>query len=329
MRNLLAGIGAALLLLIAGCKGDVPSRSIMLREMYFAHVAEHSLEWHVSHDTLSFKAYVSSTSDNAEWRRIESDSWKALRVEWDATLATLGYGTGPFTWDYGSKERGALRRFQLDIGLPATGKVDSATIRGLTEARQVNRPSIALPRKDVFRDGAYFHAVGTWKAVTNSLAYPANTVAIECDASRRICRVAGTQYVDQDLNRLARIQSWELPVIRATPDMLVAGDGDILLTINVPAGAVSWVQQSTGYVTERAVFSGARDALPSPRQQSGGETVEAAPDSLHPARMALKLVDGATLGLADVHDEMREEYDRLFATRDKFLKLREKNTYLK
>jgi peptidoglycan hydrolase-like protein with peptidoglycan-binding domain len=132
---------------------------------------------------MSFAAYsAAATADTAAWNGTIS-TWKQMRAFYSSILGQLGYGTGPFTWRYGPRERTALSRFQGDLGIPVTGQLDSLTVSHLLEAQNaLEKADIKLPNLRVNRFGQWFTASGTWKAVTNRLAYPVNATNIECNA---------------------------------------------------------------------------------------------------------------------------------------------------
>jgi hypothetical protein len=68
-------------------------------------------------DTTSFTLYATNaTADTASWNMTLS-TWKQARVALSSVLGQLGYGTGPFSWNYGQREHAAISRFQQDLGV--------------------------------------------------------------------------------------------------------------------------------------------------------------------------------------------------------------------
>jgi hypothetical protein len=142
-------------------------------------------------------------------------------------------------------------------------------------------------------------ASGTWKAVTNKLVYPVNTVNIECNAITGECTVATLDFISDALDQADRIRTRSLRVVHWDKDMLIAKSGDesdITLTINVPAQDVLWSQ--------------ARD----PGLQTGDAS-----------QTTMRLVSGRELSPPFNGGDLKGEHDELFKDREQYLALRTKN----
>jgi hypothetical protein len=275
-----------------------PSNEDMLREVYLFSMAAGA-------DTASFATFMNevradTTSADSSWREV----WRAGRIIMSSTLGRLGYGTGPFRWNYGVRERDALTRFQRDLDIPATGRLDSATISHLTRAgKALDVNDMTLPFFSVHKIGQWFVAEGTWKAITDTLAFPVNSVDIVCDAVRRECSIVAVDFISENLDQLS-INRYDLVVTHSTDDLLIARDDGsdhnrITLTINVPAKEVTWTQVNL-----------ARPA-----------------DALGPAReqreMTMRLVSG--FDLTREGGELREVHDRIYKDKDRYIALLKKN----
>jgi hypothetical protein len=121
-----------------------------------------------------------------------------------------------------------------------------------------------------------------------------------------------------------------LHVVHWDKDMLVAKSGDesnITLTINVPAKDVTWTQDFPGVLASLANNEEVRrtSRLSSPRSPDEISTGTAEPDSLHPQRMTLKLVEGLKLGPPFDGGDLRAEHEQLFGAKERYLALRAKN----
>jgi hypothetical protein len=328
------GIATATLgLALVSCQSVLPpSRETILREVYvFSKVSASMPSVGGEPDTTTFATYAAAaTADTATWNQI-SATWRETRAFCSSILGRLGYGTGPFTWQYGHRERTALVRFQRDLGIPSTGRLDSLTIWNLLEAQDVlGKADIKLPYLEVRRIGQWFFASGTWKAITNKLGYPVNIVNIECNAISGECAVTWVEFISEALDQVGRMTTRSLHVVHWDKDMLVAKSGDesnITLTINVPAQDVTWTQEAGVTVKwasddELRRQSQYRSKLPSDLLAGSAE-----PDTLNPQRMTLKLVDGSKLSPPQDGGDLKEVHDALFKEKERFLALLRKNTH--
>lgn len=275
-----------------------PTKETVLREMYLFSRAQ-------GPDTTTFDNFVAAATSDTVWSTTQA-SWRAMRASYSATLGQLGYGTGPFTWEFGRREREALLRFQHDLGIAPTGQLDSLTVVHLARAGKALRMAdVVLPDLRVNRIGSYFFAKGTWKAITSKLGYPVNTVDIVCDALREECSIVTVEFTSDELDRIA-VNRYNLPVTYRTNDILIASEGDgvdaRILTINVPAKEALWTQ-----VNPDSTFRG---------------------DTLGPSKMTLRLVDGMNLSPPFDGGELKDVHEALFKDRDRYLGLLKKNMLL-
>ncbi len=129
---------AALLLLLVPCCSPSDDRAVLKETYYFART--------LGSDTTSFADFEKEMkSDTAAWAGARR-TWKGTRVALSATLGELGYGTGPFRWQYGTREKAALSQFQRDLGIQATGQLDSLTVANLARAGNALRINdVVLP----------------------------------------------------------------------------------------------------------------------------------------------------------------------------------------
>jgi len=244
-----------------------------------------------SDDTSRFAAYAASvTADSAAWKNTLV-SWKQTRVLYSSILGQLGYGTGPFTWNYGPREQTALSSFQRDLELPVTGQLDRGSIAHLLEAQKaLAMADIKLPGLTVSRNGQSFTANGTWKAVGNKVGYPVNTTNIECDAVTGTCEVTTVDFISDRLDQVGGIRAQSFRVAQWADDILIARgeeDSDVTLVINVPAKDVTWTQKGTG--------------------------------------TTLRLVDGMQLSPPFDGGDLKAEHDALFKAKERYLALQAKN----
>ena len=159
-------------------------------------------------------AWFANPKDAARGHRL-------LRVSLSATLGRLGYGTGPFTWEYGDVEASAIHRFQSDLGIAATGTLDSLTIYHLARAQvALEQTRIYLPSKFVFALDGYFAARGTWMAVDYNAAYPINTTDVLCRRGQG-CEVVYVEFVD-DQHSSFSVRREHYDVISWGSDRIVA-----------------------------------------------------------------------------------------------------------
>jgi hypothetical protein len=192
----------------------------------------------------------------------------------------------------------------------------------------LGKADIKLPNMNVDRYGQWFMANGMWKAITNKLAYPVNTVNIECNAITGDCTVTSMEFISEALDQVDRIRTQSLRVVPWDKDMLIAKSGDesnITPTINVPAKDVTWTQESGVLASldkdeELRRRSQWRSTLP-----SAVWTGSAEPDTLHPQRMTLKLVDGMNLSPPFDGGDLKAEHEALFKDKERYLALQTKN----
>jgi hypothetical protein len=283
-----------------GCQSALPpSKATILHESYIIARA-------MGDDSTAYSVYAAlATADTASWSWTQS-SWKASRAILSATLGQLGYGTGPFTWNYGPRETAALSRFQHDLGLPATGHLDSLTVWQLLRAETVlKRADVALPDFALYKEGPYIIAKGTWKAITNKLGSPVNGVDIFCDATRHECSVVRTDFINEDLTQIAMHRN-DFAITHWSDNMVVAQEGSsedgATLTINIPAKEVLWSQVNSGKVAAAMGLD------------------------LGPSQMTMRLVNGMFLSSPSDSDDMKELHETLYREKDKYLALRRKNT---
>lgn len=272
--------------------------------------AEYSLWMNASGaDSVALSVARSLQGSSAQPDSFQVQTWKRMRVQFSATLGELGYGTGPFKWKYDARERDALTRFQRDLSLASTGELDSATVYRLVEAgRALDVTPVILPGKLLMHERGWVSAHGTWKALTNKLGYPVNTVDIECNATTGICEVVSVAYASDDLSHLDRIRRntyrithWSETDLLATGDEMPGGDCHATLSISFPAEEVLVHQWCTG-------------------DESAGMFAHG------PSEMTLKLVDGSSLALSlPGHDDLAELREKLFGPRERYMALKWKN----
>ena len=336
------GFAAATLVLAAfSCNWAVPPpKHTILRELWFFSRRAEEIEDRIPFDevardpdTTTFAFYATAaTADTALWNGTLS-TWKQARATLSSVLGQLGYGTGPFTWNYGQRERSALARFQHDLGIPVSGQLDSLTIWHLVTAQNVlTRADIKLPNLNVNRIGQWFYASGTWKAITNELSYPINTVNITCNGITGNCDVTTVEFISEALDHLGQIRTQSLRVVHWDRDMLVAKSGDesdITLTINVPAKDVTWTQEASGVSTSSRYY----DQLQHRAQWEHGSVLPSAvwtgsaePDTAHAQRMTMKLVDGMKLSPPFDGGDLKDVHNALFKDKERYLALLKKNT---
>ena len=291
--------------LLSCASPSTPSKNTILREAYWFTMA-------LGPDTTTFKTFTSkSTADTAAFSFITS-TWKWMRVEASATLGRLGYGTGPFAWNYSARESRALRGFQHDLGIRETGSLDSLTIIHLTRADcALNREDVVLPGFGFYSTPGYVAAQGTMKALTNALGYPVNTVDIVCDASTGMCEEATVEFINAELNQIGhirrnsyRITHWSGTDIIATGEDWPGRDCHATLTITIPTKDVFVHQWCTADSTLDSSSHG-------------------------PSEMTLKLVGGSELGPPFDGGDLKDVHERLFKDKERYLALRTKHSILR
>lgn len=262
-------------------------------------------------DSTPYEDLVRSVRRDAAAESSAHAVWQAMRVRLSSTLGRLGYGTGPFTWEYGDRERQAFARFQKDMGLPATGTPDAATAVQLINAeRALALPDIVLPEFGFYAESGLVGAHGTWKAVSNALGFPVNTVDVECDASSGFCEVASVDLIDGELSQLGRIHRQRYRITHwSDTDLLATGEDwpgspcHATLSINFRSKDVvvhQWCTEMNGLDGEK---------LPS-------------------SEMTLKLVDGRYLSPPFDGGDLKEVHAQLYGQKLRFLELQRKNMAL-
>jgi hypothetical protein len=83
---------------------------------------------------------------------------------------------------------------------------------------------IKLPTLYVNKIGSSFFANGTWKAITNKLGYPVNTVNIVYDVASGECSVVTVQFISEDLDQI-NVDRTYLTVANWSNDFLIARSG--------------------------------------------------------------------------------------------------------
>ena len=284
---------------LSGC-GSIP-REEKLREFYYNSAA-------LGDDPTSFAAMAESLRVHDPQDSLVGFLWRAYRVSHLATLGKLGYGVGPRGWKYGPGERRALGEFQADVGLRQTQRLDSATIWWLVRAdKALKITPVTLPAFKFDGNERFISAHGTWKALTNSLGHPVNTVDLECSREAGVCDVVSVSMIDEELRHLGRIrrnryriQHWDARQLVAAGEEWPGSDCHATLTINIPTEDVT-VHQWCG-----------------PIETLLGEVME-------PSQMTLKLVDGMWLSLQSQNRDLRELHDELYADRDTFVSIYQRN----
>jgi len=284
--------------LVISCGRAVPpTKDSILKEVYYYSMA-------LAPDTTTFATFAASAAAHtATWSTMRTTS-RGMRALFSATLGQLGYGTGPFTWEYGSREQVALSRFQRDLGVPITGRLDSITVGHLVRAdKALKMTDIKVPRLFVSRVESMFFASGTWKAITNKLGYPVNTVDIVCDVGSRECIVTTVNFISEELDQVHLDRTY-LTVATWNDDFLVArseeAEGGITMTINVPAQDVLWSQ-----VNPARTFLG---------------------KAIGPEQMTLRLVNGMMLSPPFDGGDLEDVHAALFKDKKRYLALLKRNT---
>jgi hypothetical protein len=273
-----------------------------LREAYYFEVA-------LGSDTLTFASFAAPYHESAATDSFALSVWRALRVGASATLGELGYGTGPFRSAYSDRERGALKRFQADLSLPVTGALDSLTISHLVKAQKaLALPDIFLPGFFFSKFGDWVFAYGTWRAETNALGYPVNTVDIQCDRQTGECDVARVDMISEELNQVGRIMRQTFHVVTWTDELLVAKGEELpgsdchgTLTIHFPTKEVILQQWCTGDSSVAFLAHG-------------------------PSKMTLRLVDGTKLASPFDAGDLKEVHEKVYKDRERNLALKLKNS---
>jgi hypothetical protein len=282
-----------------GC-GSTP-REEMLREFYYNSAA-------LGDDSTSFASMAESLRVYDPKDSLVSFLWRFNRASYLATLGKLGYGVGPRGWKYGPGERRALGEFQADVGLRQSQRLDSATISWLVRAdKALEITPVTLPSFVFYGNERFISAHGTWKALTNRLGYPVNTVDVECSRETGVCEVVSVGMIDDELRHLGRItrnrydiQQWDARQLVAVGEDWPDSDCHATLTIHIPTEEVTVHQ-----------WCGPREAL------LGGV--------MEPSQMTLKLVDGMWLSLQSRNRDLPELHDDLYADRDTFTAIYERN----
>jgi hypothetical protein len=164
----------------------------------------------------------------AEWDKNPEkmiEMWKGLRVVMSSILGHLGYGTGPFVWNFGERETTALLRFQSALGIPGLGGLDSLTIHHLFRAQaSLHKARIALPPKSFSAMAGYIAVEGTWRAMDFEAAFPINAVTIGCYRDRKSCETVTVDFISEDLKQISinrdyyQVMSWGTDRVVAQSD---------------------------------------------------------------------------------------------------------------
>jgi putative peptidoglycan binding protein len=272
-----------------------------LRELYYFTKA-------LGEDSLTFEAFAAAGRKDDPPGAGARFELRGMRVRFSATLGELGYGTGPFRAEFGARERAAIKRFQTDLGLPASGYLDSLTILHLVSADSaLALPALSLPSFGFYQERGWISAHGTWKALSNTLAYPANTADIECNRAMGTCEVVRMDVIGRDLSQLDRIRRetfqvvlWNDELVVAKGEELPVGDSHATLTIHIPTQEVLIRQWSAGDSRDTLFASG-------------------------PYEMTMKLVDGSQIAEPEEAGGLKDEHARLYSKRDRYLALRSRN----
>jgi hypothetical protein len=156
-----------------------------------------------SQETISYEEFIKrmphltsrDKEDYKSYPELRNLMWAVVKGMATRTLAKLGYGTGPFISDYGTKEKAAIEKFQSDLNLPVTGSLDSLTLRHLAEAEDFFfHTTVTLPTKSVWVDKQHglAQATGTWRAVNYDDAFPFNTQHMSFSKSTMTCEGSST-----------------------------------------------------------------------------------------------------------------------------------------
>ncbi len=112
-----------------------------------------------------------------------------------------------------------------------------------TQSKAATSPSqIRLPSFGFYQEPGVVMVYGTWKAETNKLAFPVNTVDIECFAATGRCNEARAQLNGDYLDRIRRsyyvIKHWTATDLVAEGEEVQGTNCHSTLTINFPTQTV-------------------------------------------------------------------------------------------
>ena len=299
------GSACAALALVAGlagltsCGATPPAQK--LREFYYFSAA-------LGDDSTAFTAFAESLRVADPKDSLVNFLWRGSRVSYLATLGRLGYGVGPSSWRYGREEWRAIGQFQKDVGLPHSERLDSMTIAWLVKANKaLEITPVTLPMYAFYGNEQFISAHGTWKAVTNKLGYPVNTVDVECSRETGVCDVVSVEMIDEQLRTLGRvmrkryhIQRWDERELTALGEEWPGADCHATLTIHIPTEEVTLHQWCASADTVMGIVR-------------------------EPYQMTLRLVDGMWLSLQSHNKDLRELHDALYADRDTFTSIYQRN----
>lgn len=139
-------------------------------------------------------------------------------------LARLGYGTGPFDGKLDEKTREAIRQYQANTGLTATGEVTDSLTTSLLRTSQALAPRVALPSGDVgVENWAMFaYAKGTWTSDAEKLAWPLQTTKIMCDRPTMKCTEITASIADGNMlwvdDTTYEVERWDEHELVTKPD---------------------------------------------------------------------------------------------------------------
>jgi hypothetical protein len=141
-------------------------------------------------------AFIEETArlkrDNPQLYRAVLDAFTLLT---EMLLGRLGYDVGPFDGVLDDRTRAAVRRYQNDHKLPATGDPFSFdTVQAVRADEEIlNSSPISLRPKQVFTDRwdrGDVSADGTWTVAGEAMAWPEQTSTITCERAQAVCREA-------------------------------------------------------------------------------------------------------------------------------------------
>lgn len=286
---------------ILSCQNEMQTQTLddtAMTELYYMSKTDES-------DTTSLSALKSECRKDKKTEEYTLKAWQLTRVLFSATLGRLGYGTGPFTWKYGKNEEKALRKFQMDLNIPVTGRLDSITINNLTLAMASdNQNKVVLPQFTFYSWTEGLFATGTWKAIENKLGYRFNAVDIYCNRQMKTCDIVKVDFISKELNQISIHRSF-YDIVYWTDEMIIAKSNPPIktdcketITINIPAKEIVMKQVC-------------------PEQEFLGKLVPS-------EQMTLKLVDGFG-AFNKGKDEFKDVRDEVYKYKTLYFSLYKKN----
>jgi hypothetical protein len=123
----------------------------------------------------------------------EYENTRQMATLWaQLLLGRLGYGVGPYNGVLDEKTKNALREYQKQRNLPATGNpLSFETVEqinkdtNLLDYEPANLPSLFISL-DFWQSG-YVSGKGTWVLTNDKMGWPEQTTYIECLYDRRLC----------------------------------------------------------------------------------------------------------------------------------------------